>query len=548
VNGAMSDTDHPKCHADLKALAKKLRRNLQTLHALTARNDPWMVGQDFRREPAHWFKELYDRLKISAGIHIRRVFYLLVSQPDLVRLNGERFENTDECANHLGDAVRDARYLGLIEVDAFIDRKNPEPTINLGDGGVDSAAEIDTVAGSIERHEFGIDYVAPTLTLPETILLSEPQIGQRYHLEIWIEKSTANDVLLPLGREYGINIVTFTGEVSVTACKNLVDRAIASGRPVRIFHITDFDPAGRSMPVAAARKIEFYARKSGVDLDIRFEHVALTYDQCIEFELPRTPIKEKEIRGTNFEAQFGEGQTELDALQALHPGALREILVEHIERYYDHDLDDEVSDAVERFESEIAQTATDLREIYSDEIASFDEQRNAITLAFERVHEPAQAAYREAITRAHDTYTAAIEGARDEIMELQQRFIDEAEPLIEDMAAWLTEAAPDPELFDWPEPTEAEEWDDDPLYDSTRGYVEQVDRFREFQGKDSDVRPVRDRLITKTCKLPECGKPFLTAEANKKIYCSERCLYKNAYQVRLERKRQTNKRVPGQKG
>src|SRR5258705_3505248 len=161
----MSDSDHPKGHADLKALGEELRRPLRTLHALTAGNDPCMVGQDFRRERAHWFKELYDRLKISAGIHIRRVFYLLVSQPDLVRLNGERFENTDECANHLGDAIRDARYLGLIEVDAFIDRKNPEPTINLGDRGVDSTAEIQTLAGSIETHEFGINYRAPTLSL-----------------------------------------------------------------------------------------------------------------------------------------------------------------------------------------------------------------------------------------------------------------------------------------------------------------------------------------------------------------------------------------------
>lgn len=543
----MSDSDHPKGHADLKALSEGLRRPLRTLHALTAGNDPFMVQQDFRLEAAHWFKELYDRLKISAGIHIRRIFYLLVSQPDLVRLNGERFENTVECANHLGEAVRDARYLGLIEADAFIDRKNPEPTINLGEGDIDTAAEINPVAGSIECHEFGIYYVAPTLIFPEIILLSEPRVGQRYHLEIWIEKSTANDLLLPLGREYGINIATFTGEVSLTACKNLVDRAIASGRPVRIFHVTDFDPAGRSMPVAAAVKINFFAQQSGVDLDIRFEHVALTDEQCVEYELPRTPIKASETRGARFEARFGEGATELDALQALHPGVLRQILVEHIERYYDHDLDDEVSNAVERFESEIDQTATDLREIYSEEIAALDEQRNAITRAFEQVHKPAQAAYREAVAQAHAAYTAAIEQVREEVEGMERQFVEEAEPLIADMATWLADAAPDPELFDWPEPAEAEQWDDDPLYDSTRGYVEQVDRFREHQGKDSDVRLVRDRLITKTCKLPECGKPFLTAEANNKIYCSERCLYKNAYRVRLERKRRTNKRVSGQK-
>src|SRR5260221_83395 len=139
----MSDTDNPKGHADLKALAAKTRRPLRTLHAMGASNDPWMVQQDFRTDAAHWLADLYERLKISAGIHIRRIFYLLVSQRDFMRLNGERFENTVECSNHLGDAVRDARYLGLVPVDAFIDLKNPEPTINLSDDDDgDTVAEI----------------------------------------------------------------------------------------------------------------------------------------------------------------------------------------------------------------------------------------------------------------------------------------------------------------------------------------------------------------------------------------------------------------------
>src|SRR5258708_11090827 len=207
----MGDLDSPKCHADLKALAEKLRRPLRTLHAMTAGNDPWMVQQPFRSEAAYWFVDLYERLKISAGIHIRRIFYLLVSQPDLMRLNGEPFENTVECANHLGDAARDARYLGLIPVDAFIDRKNPEPTINLESANDDIAAETEIIEGVIARGQFSINYRAPMFSQPEAFLLQQPSIGQRYHLEIWIEKSTANEVLLPLGRRYGVNIATFTG-------------------------------------------------------------------------------------------------------------------------------------------------------------------------------------------------------------------------------------------------------------------------------------------------------------------------------------------------
>ena len=61
-----------------------------------------------------------------------------------------------------------------------------------------------------------------------------------------------NDILEPLGISYSVNIVTGIGELSHTRCVELVQRAIASGRPVRILYVSDFDPAGISMPVAVA--------------------------------------------------------------------------------------------------------------------------------------------------------------------------------------------------------------------------------------------------------------------------------------------------------
>jgi hypothetical protein len=127
-------------------------------------------------------------------------------------------------------------------------------------------------------------------------------------------------------------------ESSDTRCQELVDRAQEHGRPVRILYISDFDPAGMSMPVACARKIEHRLRTDHLDLDIEVRPVALTYDQCRQYRLPRTPIKESELRADLFEKRFGEGATELDALEALHPGALRRILVDEIARYYDRSL------------------------------------------------------------------------------------------------------------------------------------------------------------------------------------------------------------------
>ena len=85
--------------------------------------------------------------------------------------------------------------------------------------------------------------------------------------------------------------------------------------------------------IAVARKIEFAQQ----DLDVTLDPVVLTEEQCRDYRLPRTPIKDSERRGARFEARFGAGATELDALEALHPGELARIVSREIERFIDPD-------------------------------------------------------------------------------------------------------------------------------------------------------------------------------------------------------------------
>jgi hypothetical protein len=49
---------------------------------------------------------------------------------------------------------------------------------------------------------------------------------QRYHLEIWVEKSTMNDVLLPIIERYGAVLVTSVGFQSVTAAVQLITQRV----------------------------------------------------------------------------------------------------------------------------------------------------------------------------------------------------------------------------------------------------------------------------------------------------------------------------------
>src|SRR5262249_37748384 len=147
-------------------------------------------------------------------------------------------------------------YLGLIPPGAIIDRRNPEPAIFLADQET-TDADISVSGGGLGAAE--VEIPDPTLYLPAG-LVTAPVIPQRYHLEIWCEKSTVNDVLMPLGEAYGVNVITGLGEMSLTRVEQLIERLQTIKRPVRILYVSDFDPAGDDMPVSVARKIEFMIR------------------------------------------------------------------------------------------------------------------------------------------------------------------------------------------------------------------------------------------------------------------------------------------------
>ena len=154
-------------HAYLKALARRLRRPLETLYALSGGNDPFIADVPARRAAAEWVTQIWDAVGILLGAHVRRVFYRMVSQAmPFTMLNGELFINTDDCWNYLCSASRDARYLDLIPADDVVDRRNAEPTINLLNEVADDGA-VETETGALTS--------STALTLPK-LALARPTI------------------------------------------------------------------------------------------------------------------------------------------------------------------------------------------------------------------------------------------------------------------------------------------------------------------------------------------------------------------------------------
>jgi hypothetical protein len=132
------------------------------------------------------------------------------------------------------------------------------------------------------------------------------------------------------------------------------------------------------MPVAVARKIEFAQQ----DMDVTLNPVVLTEKQCRDYRLPRTPIKDSERRGARFEARFGAGATELDALEALHPGKLARIVSEQIERFIDPDHARAFWVAVQEHKEDLFQISAEVHQQYSDEIAALQSEYSDLVARF----------------------------------------------------------------------------------------------------------------------------------------------------------------------
>ena len=325
---------------------------------------------------------------------------------------------------------------------AFEDRKNAEP-MNYRPGylGVPEVKVDDYMSPS--------DLYEPSFPDLPSYYFTGYEAVQRYHVELWCEKTTINDILLPLCESYGAVLQTGAGELSITATAALAKRIASCGKPTRIFYLSDFDPAGQSMPVAIARKLEYFVRNTGIEGDIRLFPLVLTAEQVEAYNLPRTPIKPSERRKAAFERQHGEDAVELDALEALRPGELQRLVREAIERYYDTDLNYQTQQQRMQIEQDLFQLSQDVLDRYAAEIDTVRAELAKIVADLR----PRMDAYREHL---YDLWQA--------------------------IRSDLQERCPDP--ADYPRPSGKVAQEDEGLYNSTRDYLHQLAVYKRFQGKE----------------------------------------------------------------
>jgi hypothetical protein len=494
------------------------RPGTKTNLTLEADTDLFAIADRNRRHLAWatWFADLFRRFYPDAGpdatVHLRRVHYRLVSSEEPIPMVGSvdqdyaicefwvvpasgkkkdgqvigdtrpnTYENNKDCWQALCKAAKWARHLGLISGDLIEDNRSPLAITQAFSAY--EAPELDTVIdagwGYVNGWSDGDDYVpaevewdrviSPVASIPDapslpcaTLSVANWRKPRTHHLEIWVEKSTMNDVLAPICQRHGIVLQTLVGESSLTRTGDLLRRIRANGGiPTRVFYLSDFDPAGKSMPAAASRRVEYLIRDEDPDLDVQVTHLLLTLEQVQEYRLPTTPIKQSESRAETFLARFGvDGAVELDALEALHPGVLEQMVLDAIQPYLD---------ANQRYGEELGEVKDEAQDL-------LDEANTTVEGSYGPSHRQFEAEWDAAVQAEQANYdkwrTRAIARLRPVLARMR--------PNCEQALEALLNSLPDLEELPLPEPEVIDE--DDPLLDTHRDYLDQLDRYRQHKG------------------------------------------------------------------
>jgi hypothetical protein len=453
----------------IRTLKTHYRRNIPDLLALAPCNDPFYAGSPLDWEKAHWFKAMWRRLGFTQGVHLRRIHYRLLDLDDRQKHDGTPYENTERDWDYLNECSKLARLLFLVPADAFTDRRNPgahlppwaqrgawlpsPPIWTFPEAEAQDSWHLPVIESHLRWRLSHFPIPWPTVEGYDRHELAD----RPYYLEVWVEKSTQDDILAPLCRELGIGLVTSVGFQSMTRAIELLQRVRCLGKPTRILYISDFDPAGDAMPVSVARHLEFWLTTYAPGADVKLLPLALTRAQVERYQLPRIPVKETDRRKSGFEERYGEGAVELDALEARAPGTLENLVREAVARYGDPTLPDRLASA-ER------EAASMVRRQWQETIA------------------PYQAALQEIHTEAEtilDQYEARLDSLNDQLQAqlapLQERLLTihhELDTKIEAFAPDLP-ARPGPEV----ETPDEHGW----LFDSHRDYMTQLAVYKARQ-------------------------------------------------------------------
>lgn len=171
---------------------------------------------------------------------------------------------------------------------------------------------------------------------------------QPEYVEVWVEKDALAGTLKSILENRQVRIVPNRGFSSVAFSHDNVERLKHfqyEGKTIHILYLGDLDPSGEVIDEIIYKKLRQYGLY-GVD----FKRIAVTEEQTRQFNLPHNPDPEtlrklrKDTRAKSFVRRHnGElFQIEVDALQAYAPEEFKNMVQQHVDKYFDVHIFNEV--------------------------------------------------------------------------------------------------------------------------------------------------------------------------------------------------------------
>jgi hypothetical protein len=210
---------------------------------------------------------------------LRQLYYQLVARGVI--------ENTERSYKNTGEAIDDARMVGMMDWEAIVDR-----TRNLR-----SVSHWSTPADIISSAAY-------------SYRLDKWQ-QQEYYVEVWVEKEALAGVIERIATTLDLPWFACRGYVSQSemwAASQRFLRIQSDGRRPVILHLGDHDPSGIDMTRDIIDRMEIF----GADIEVK--RLALNMDQVEQYNPPPNPAKITDSRAEGYISRFGDESWELDAL------------------------------------------------------------------------------------------------------------------------------------------------------------------------------------------------------------------------------------------
>ena len=305
---------------------------------------------DKKSKAAVWALKLYHQTGYKRRIHIRRLHYNALLQEDLKLPSGKPYRNTVEDFEFLKAAFEQARLLGLIPYDIFLENS------------FYSKLYVSFAGGAGGRKKGWQMMLKRTLELACKMHIKKVLADLvPVHIELWLERTDSGDIVEKLADKYNLNVVASRSDISITSIWHFIRRINSADKPVRILHISDW--TGSKETSDAAEKIESVLMQYGLlgKIDLEVIKLSLTEEECVRYDLPPEP----ECRG--------ETVIELHALEAAVPGLLCSVLERYLNHFINYncikEAEERACNAIKRLKTIVAENSDIydvIGEIYSE--------------------------------------------------------------------------------------------------------------------------------------------------------------------------------------